>query len=211
MDCFRVLFILFVFVILNGCIAPKSFIDPKFPQVSTADLKKPSQPHKLKLEVLFKRNGEPFPRADKTLRDNAQRILNSSGLILTDDQANGTVKVVMNNIADLAEARKKGFGTGLTFGLVGTTVTDAYELDLSITMNGKTISRTGIKHAFHTAIGNTKIPENLPIIKPAEAFSKVLEQMLLHALKDMQEKGELSALTISSPLFANCGSCRIVF
>ena len=90
--------------------------------------------------------------------------------------------------------RAKGFGTGLTFGLVGTTVTDAYELSIFIAAKGKTINRTTIKHAFHTAIGNTNVPPGLEAVPPSVAFGRVLEQMLLRALQDMQQSGELSWL-----------------
>ena len=107
-------------------------------------------------------------------------------------QRNGAIRVVVNNIADRGAAAAKGFGTGLTFGLVGTTVTDAYEMAVAITANGKTVERVAVKHALHTAIGNTAIPEGLETMPPNAAFERVLEQMVLRVLQDIQSKGELS-------------------
>lgn len=83
-------------------------------------------------------------------------------------------------------------GTGLTFGLIGSTVTDAYEMSVSITANGKTVNRTAVKHALHTAIGNTSVPAGLEIVPPGVAFERVLEQMLLRVLQDVQNSGELA-------------------
>jgi hypothetical protein len=188
---------------LAGCISPRSFVDPSFPKVSYEDPKKRNEPLRLKLVVVFQRNGVPFPRADSTLRDHAERILRSTGLIMpSSDPGEGEINLVVNNVADLGSAAAKGFGTGLTLGLVGTTVMDAYEMSISITANGKTVSRTAIKHALHTAIGNTSLPEGLEGVSPETAFARVLEQMLLRALQDMQKSGDLAALKAFPLMFA---------
>lgn len=180
---------------LSGCISPKSFVDPTFPKLSYEDVKKRPEPLRLKLLVEFQRNGEPFPKADTTLKDNAERVLRGSGVIApVADAGEGDIKIVMNNIADLGSAAAKGFGTGLTFGLAGSTVTDAYEMSVSITTQGKTITRTAFKHALHTAIGNTSIPQGMEVVPPAVAFGRVTEQLLLRALQDMQNTGELVRL-----------------
>jgi hypothetical protein len=193
----RILFLIVASLVITGCISPKSFLDPSFPKVACEDLKKKNEPLHLRLVVEFQRNGEPYPKADTTLRDNAERIFRGSGVIIpVADASQGEVKIVVNNIADRGSAAAKGFGTGLTWGLIGNTVTDAYELSIFITANGKTISRTAIKHAFHTAIGNTSVPPGLETVPPGVAFGRILEQMLLRALKDMQQSGELSWLDL---------------
>jgi hypothetical protein len=180
---------------LVGCASPKSFVDPSFPKVGYGELKKQSSPLHLKLNVEFQRNGEHMSKVDKTLQTNAETVLNKTGLVIPSaDGTDGEIKVVVNNIADLAKARALGFRTGLTFGLAGTTVTDAYEMSITITAKGKTISRSGIKHELHTAIGKTTLPADLEIMTPDAAFEKVFEQMLLRALQDMQKTGELSLL-----------------
>ena len=193
---FRSLVAIFVACfVLTGCISSKSFVDPSFPKVAYEDVKKRSDPLKLKLLVEFQRNGQPFPGADTTLRDNAERVLRGSGVVTpVASQEEGEMKLTVNNIADVGAAGAKGFGTGLTFGLVGTTVTDAYEMSLTITVKGKTVSRTAIKHAIHTGIGNTTIPNGLEVIPLNVAFGRVVEQMLLRSLKEIQQSGELAWL-----------------
>jgi hypothetical protein len=173
--------------------SPKSFVDPSYPKVSYDQIGKKQSSLRLNLTVEFQRNGEHFAKVDSTLRDNTERVLRASGVIVpTSDGGEGQVKVVVNNIADRGAAAAKGFGTGLTFGLVGTTVTDAYEMTISITANGKTVERTAVKHALHTAIGNSAIPDGLETMPPNAAFERVLEQMILRVLQDMQRTGELT-------------------
>lgn len=182
-----------VAVSLVGCISPKSFIDPSIPKLSYDSVTKRAEPLKLKLNVQFQRNGQPFPRADSTLRDKTERILGATGVIVpSKEQADGSISVVVNNIADVGAAAAKGFGTGLTFGLAGSTVMDAYEMNISITVNGKTVQRSAIKHALFTAIGNVNLPPGVEVAAPDVAFERVLEQMLLRALQDMQNAGELT-------------------
>ncbi len=179
--------------LLSGCITPQSFVDPSVPKVSYGDLDKPAEPLALRLSVEFQRNGTPYPRADPILRDNTERVLRSSGLIIPADlNASGDVRVVVNNVGDIADARAKGFGTGLTFGLAGSTVMDGYELTIAITVDGATATRTAIKHAIYTAIGNTTLPPGVEPVPPNVAFGRVLEQMLLRALQEMQKAGELA-------------------
>jgi hypothetical protein len=186
--------------VLLGCAAPKSFIDPSIPKVSYDDIRKSSDPLKLKLIVEFQRNGEHYPKADSTLKDETERILRGTGLIIpTDVGSIGDIKVTVNNISDLGAASAKGFGVGLTFGLAGTTVMDAYELSISINANGKTVTRTAIKHALYTAIGNATLPEGVETVPTNVAFGRVLEQMLLRALQEMQKAGELSFSNLTKP------------
>ena len=187
--------------LLSGCISSKSFIDPSIPKVSYDDIKKRSEPLKLKLLVEFQRNGEHFPKVDSTLKDNTERVLRGTGVIVpVDDHSAGEIKVVVNNIADVGSARAKGFGTGLTFGLAGSTVTDAYEMTITITANGKTVSRTAIKHSIFTLIGNGTLPNGVESIPANVAFGRVLEQMILRALQEMQNTGELAQINLPIPM-----------
>jgi hypothetical protein len=189
----RLLLVSLCLTTLAGCAGPRFVVDPSFPKVAFEDLKKRAQPLPLTLVVEFRRNGEPFPKADAMLRDNAERVLRASGLIVpVTGPSEGEIRVVMNNVADLGQAAAKSFGSGLTFGLVGTTVTDAYEIEVAVSTNGKTIRRSDVKHAIHTSVGNATLPAGAEAVDPAAAFDRVLEQMLLYILRDMQQSGELS-------------------
>jgi hypothetical protein len=177
---------------ISGCMSVKSFVDPIYPKISYDQITRLQSPLRLNLVVEFQRNGEHLPNVDQILRDNAERILRASGVIVpASDEGEDQIKVVVNNIADSSIATAKGFGTGLTLGLVGSTVVDAYEMSVVITVNGKTVERAAIKHALHSAIGNTATPEGLETMPPNMAFERVLEQMLLRVLHDIQKEGEL--------------------
>ena len=173
--------------LLTGCISTKSFVDPGYPKTTYEQIQRKPTPVKLELSTQFQRNGQPFPRADSTLKDNVERVLRASGAVTpVPAGGDGQIRIVVNNIADLGAAAGKGFGTGLTFGLVGSTVTDAYEMSFVITVGTDTFSRTSIRHAIHTTIGNATVPSGLEGLPAQVAFERVLEQMLLRALQDYQ-------------------------
>jgi len=119
--------------------------------------------------------------------------LRATGFIIpTDDGSVGDIKIVVNNTGDRGAAAAKGFGTGLTFGLIGNTVQDNYTLSMTINIKGKTITKNDIQGSIFTAIGNTSIPSGVQTTTVNVAFSKVLEQMILQGLKELQSSKELS-------------------
>ncbi len=191
----KILFIAITLLLLGGCASPKSFLDPSIQKISYGDIQRRSEPLKLKLLVEFQVNGEHEPVVDSTLKDNAERVLRSTGVIVPiDDQSDGEIKVIVNNFVDKAKAFAKGAGSGATFGIVGTTVLDAYEMTVSITTNGKTVTQTEIKHGIYSIIGSGTPPDGIASIPPNVAFARVVEQMLLNALQEMQSAGELTQI-----------------
>lgn len=182
---------------LAGCVAPRSFVDPGFQAVSYEDVVRRDPPLRLQLVTEFQRNGKHLPKADPILRDNAERILRASGVIVpVSGGEDGEISIVVNNLGSLAGAFGKGFSTGLTFGLAGNTVTDGYEMAVSITLDGRTIERTGVRHALHTLVGRGSPPDGLETMPLQAGFERVLEQMLLGVLHDMQHQGELGFIRL---------------
>jgi hypothetical protein len=180
--------------VLAGCASPKrSFLGASFPKVAYKDIEQRNKPLQLKLTVEFQRNGEHFPKGDIPLKDYAASILRDSGVVMPvdDDKAEGQIRVVLNNVADSGTVAAEASRRGYPLWMVGKTITDAYELSMFITLQEKTISRTGIKQAVHTAIGNMSIPDDIQTFPQDQAFPHVLEQMLLRSLQVMQESGEL--------------------
>lgn len=186
---------------LMGCASPRSFLGASLPNIKYEDVKKRETPLRLQLVVEFQRNGAPFPQGDVPLRDYAAKILGDTGVILpidvvsaVEDQGDGAIRIVLNNIADSGTVAVEASRSRFPLWMVGKTITDAYTMSMAITLKGKTIRRTGIKHAFHTAFGNTEIPEGIEVFPSNQAFGRMLEQMILRALQDMQQSGELSWL-----------------
>ena len=103
--------------------------------------------------------------------------------------------VVVNNIADMGSAAAKGFGTGLTFGLAGSVVTDLYEISIEFSDGNGGNIRNDYKHALHTTIGNKKAPlDGVAPTSPADGFGTIVEQTVLNFIKDMQDVGLLTDL-----------------
>ena len=179
-------------VTLSGCIAPRTIVDPTYGNTKYEDISRPSAPKKLFVSAEFQRNGEHYPKADASLKDIVERVLRASGVVSpANDAVSGEINVVVNNFGDRGSAAAKGFATGLTFGLVGTTVTDYYEMKVVIYMDGKVITKDGIKHALHTKIGMGSTPEGVEVLPVQTAFERAIEQMLLNAIRELQQSGEL--------------------
>ena len=203
---FKLVFVLIlVFFSLFGCATTKSFVDPGYGRATYDDIIRRSEPYRVKIIVEFQRNGKHFPQVDSELMGHVERVVRGTGFIIPATQGtSGELKVIVNNIADLGKAAAKGVGTGLTLGLVGSTVTDYYEMESTLSLNDKVIKRTNYKHALHSTVGLKKAPEGLEPMTPSAAFGKVVEQLILNFLNDIQKSGELSLLFhIREIVFAN--------
>lgn len=110
---------------MTGCISSKSYVDPSFGKAAYNDIQKVETQHAMLVDIKFQRKGEAFPNAE--VRSHVERTLRASGVITPAlDSTSKRIKITVNNVADLGEAAAKGFATGLTFGAVGTPVTDYY-------------------------------------------------------------------------------------
>jgi hypothetical protein len=134
------------------------------------------------------RAGERYPHADPELHGTAERVIRASGVAIpTTDPDAAEFKIVINNLADKGDAFAKGVGTGLTFGLAGSMVTDHYEMEVVLTQGGKSIRKSGYRHALHSTVGNKDGPPGLTPMTPSSAFAKIVEELLLNALKDLEQ------------------------
>jgi hypothetical protein len=177
----------------SGCISSKSYVDPKYSNTGYSEIKRVAEPYTVKLDVEFQRNGELIPRANPTLVTNADRVLRASGVFLpVDSEESMSIKVTFNNIDSMGGAFAKGFGTGLTFGLVGTAVSDYYEAEV-VAKRGDAKFEGNYDHAIHSTIGNKGAPvEGVEPMAFGDAFAGVVEDILLEAINDMQKQGFLS-------------------
>ena len=184
-----------IFFGLFGCATTKSYVDPGFSRASYDDITRRSEPYRIKITVEFQRNGKHLPQADSELMGHVERVVRGTGFAIPATQdTSGELKVVVNNVADMGKAAAKGLGTGLTFGLAGSTVTDYYEMEASLSLNDKVIKKTGYKHALHTTVGQKKAPQGLEPMTPSAAFGKIVEQLILNFINDIQKSPELSFL-----------------
>ena len=202
---FKNIFILALLAItLTGCISPKTYVDPSFSKASYEDVAPVKTKYQSTILVEFQRNGQHFSRADSELRGHVERTLRASGVVVPGDPSSiYSIKVVVNNIADMGEAAAKGVGTGLTFGAAGSLVTDYYEATIEFIDENGTKHVGTYKHALHTTIGNKKAPfENVQPTTPADGFGTVVEQTLLNFIKEMQDQGILTFNALSNRTYS---------
>jgi hypothetical protein len=173
---------------ITGC--SQSYVDPSYGKVAYENLNRRDVPAQWQITVEFQRNGVAFPRVDELLRENVERVVRASGVAVPAvDAAAPELRVVVNNIADINKAMAKGFGTGLTLGLAGSLVTDYYEMEIVLTDGGKVFRKSGYKHAIHTAVGNSSGPTGVVASASlSEAFNTVVEELMLNALKDIENE-----------------------
>jgi hypothetical protein len=171
---------------LAACISPVPYVDPKYdaaPVTLPADV----EGMQTALDVEFYTNGKRKTGADKALRKLVTEALVARGVVIVDDgSAPVEMNVSVNNVADLGDAASSGFGTGLTLGLAGSTVTDFYKADIRIESEGQTFEHS-YDHAVHSTIGRVKEPP-IPGLQPQanlqSAISAVIADIIDQALYD---------------------------
>lgn len=194
MRMIRISVVLVALVVLSGCVTPKSYVDPSFSKADYGDLQTTAQKYDANVTVQFQRNGKVFDKAHTELENHVLRSLRSTGIINPVTADSGlSIRVVVNNVANMGSAATKGVGTGLTLGLAGSVVTDYYEISIEFSDGQGGTIRNDYKHALHTTIGNKKAPiEGVAPTSPADGFGTIVEQTILNFVKDMQDSGLLT-------------------
>ena len=177
----------------TGCLSAKMYVDPALPVASRADLPVVAEPQPVQMLFEFRTRGGANAKATAEIRPRAVAVASESGLFSTVTSTpattgGGVLKVVVDNIVLDDNAAAKGFGTGLTFGLVGSMVTDGYVCTASYAKGDKK-TETTVRHALHTTIGNHAGPPGLVALEPQAAVHKVMDQLVWNALKQLAEQG----------------------
>ncbi len=193
----RLLIALFVLLSLSACLSMKSYPDSQYHKATYATVGTFAASKPVRLTVVFQRNGKDFPRAIKEVRPIVERVLKSSGAfsVVTDASA-AELRVTLNNVADMGEAAKKGFVTGLTFGGKGSTITDFYEAKIELVAADGTVAKE-YKHALITTVGNADAPmAGAAPVTPIVGFGMIVEDIMLNFIQDMKTDGKISQLNV---------------
>ena len=175
-------------LLLSGCLMPKSYVDPTYSDISYDDITRRPEPYRLEIITEFQRNGEHYPKGDKILKSHVDRIVRATSFAIpVTGNAEGILKIVVNNFGNKGESAAKGIGTGLTFGLIGSTVTDYYDMQAEFRLEGRTVREDSYQHAIHTTIGNKSGPPGLEPKSTMEAFDDVLEDLILRFIDDIED------------------------
>jgi hypothetical protein len=148
------------FALLTGCIAPTPFVDTTIHDLSPQEKVHVANPQPVQMVFEFQTKGVANDRVTTMLKDTVQDSVQTSGLFdhVGDAPApNGALlHVTINNVPLTDDAFAKGFATGFTLGLVGSTVADGYvcTIDYIAAPNAKPITKT-MRDAIYANIGAT--------------------------------------------------------
>lgn len=178
---------------LVGCVSPHPYVDPAMRTAEYDALVRPAAPRPVALDVTFQANGKHKRAVDPQARAAVEKALVRSGVYapgVGSDAAAERLSIVINNVGDVAGAAASGFGTGLTLGAVGTMVTDGYVMTVQHSRDGGAATTREYRHAIVTTIGNHAPPPGMAPMKDLNtAFDRVVEDMTLRMLADLQSSG----------------------
>lgn len=148
--------------VLSGCAS--FYVDNGLKQADTTPVVKPATAKPVQLFFSFKTKGQPNGQATQYLQGQVTDLVKQSGLFseLRDAAAPGvgTLQITINNEPLTQDAAAKGFVTGLTLGLAGSTVGDGYRCDLSYKASDNAPElQAQANHAIYTSIGNSGGPD----------------------------------------------------
>lgn len=175
---------------LGGCISLKAHVDPALGYVTEDEKVEIETPQPVQLVFEFQSKGATNARATKQLSDLVYRVVSESELfseVSKDPVENGALlSITLNNVPQDGAAAK-GFATGLTFGLAGSTVSDFYEGQARYVANADATEIASDKqHAIHSVVGAGGSPEGMtPSANVQEAVDTMAEQIVQHLLNEL--------------------------
>lgn len=181
---------------LAGCIAPHAYVSNMTKEVPASQFHKPDPVHPVQVLFEFQTKGTANVRATEAFKKNVMDQVAASGLFdkVSEEPAAGgaLLSIKVNNVPLTDDAAAKGFATGLTFGLKGSTVTDGYEATATyVSATGAPVITTSAKHAIHTTIGNSDAPANAtPADSLQGAATMMLHQVVSQLLNELSHQPE---------------------
>ena len=171
-----------------GCAS--HYVDGATKEISATSYKKPAEPVPVQVLFEFETKGVANARATQALTKQVSTQVQASGLFSTVDEKpvpNGALLgIKLNNVPLSDDAFSKGFATGLTFGLVGSQVSDGYICTVNYIAPGKEPVVKVVRHAIHTTVGAAKTPGNSQKAKDInDAVTTMVRQIVGNALNDL--------------------------
>jgi hypothetical protein len=174
--------------LLTGCAT--AYVDTMTREVAVTQFRKPAQIKPVTMSFEFQTKGAPNSSVTEALKAQVTEQIVASGLFT--DAAGipdaGKLQVVLNNVAiEGQNPAASGFVTGLTFGAVGSTVTDGYICTISYLPPGQAQRvEVSARHAIHTTMGASGAPSNAEKSPNMEAaVRKMTRDVVSTALRDL--------------------------
>jgi len=188
---------------LSGCLAPRMFVDKTLGDVPAAERVTVAEKRPVQLLFQFQTDGKPNARATEYLTKKTTELVTASGhfsqVSTSPVQGGALLSVTINNIGQ-ADAASKGFATGLTLGLAGSSVVDSYVAKVSYSSSAGAAPVTKErKHQIYTLIGAGDAPASgIPVKNADEGVTMVVRQMLDHLLNDLAKDPAFSGPKVAS-------------
>ena len=186
-------------VLAGGCASERFYanyyVDPKPPQVSYSDLKKPSSPSPVYLVFdMYSAEGS-FPEATRKIGPKVARVLQNSHLFSNVSSVGSEniprLQLSMRETAVLTGHDAKALPDGLTSGLSGSRGVIVYQFTAQYQAPGKEAVKKVYPHAVHIVEGtDPKLGDSMPLTA-AHAVDEMVERVTLNLLRDLQREGKL--------------------
>lgn len=143
---------------LGGC--GTFYVDDTLKEVSPAEKVTLAKPQDVQVLFDFQTKGAHNSAATDYVKKDAIGVVQNSGLFSTVSEtpvpSGAVISLTINNVPLTDDAFAKGFVTGFTFGLVGSTVGDGYVCTVEYLppAGGAKISKT-VRDAIYTSLGAT--------------------------------------------------------
>ena len=184
------------------------YLDNSIGELTPAEKVSVADPQPVQVLYEFQTKGVANGQATDYTKEMVADTIKSSGLfsqVSTDPVPNGALLHIVINNVPLDDAFAKGFVTGLTLGLAGSTVGDGYVCNAEYLPAPKTPEiDANIRDAIYTSIGATNGPQNatqMPDIKTAvqTMVHRVVSHMLNDLAKDPKFAQKASAPVAAAP------------
>ncbi len=169
------------------------YLDGNLKEVQAEKYQKPMSPRPAQLVFEFQTKGVLNTRATDYLKAQVVEQVRTSGLFSQVVEAPapgaGLLSISLNNVPVTDDAFSKGFVTGLTFGLAGTTVTDGYVCTVKYFPEGQAEPIVkAARHALHTTVGASSAPPNATKMDSMEAAVRTMtRQIVSNGLNDLSQ------------------------
>lgn len=186
---FKVAGLALLMLLTSGC--ANFYVDTMTKDLQPQQIRKVENPKPVQLLFEFQTKGATNTTATEYLKADVTAHTKASGLfseISTGPVPNNAVlSLTIENVPLTDNAAGRGFVTGLTFGIAGSTVTDGYicrAVYISGSGNEKIVKVT--RHAIHTALGAQSAPAGAVASESIEAAVRTMtRQIVTNALNDL--------------------------
>jgi hypothetical protein len=182
---------------LSGCVSIKMYVDPALAPADKQSVTAVAKPEPIQVLYEFRTKGVANATATQRTSTHVTDVLRNSGLfseVSTSPVLNlRRLLITIDNvpITTEGEAMAKGFGVGLTFGLVGTMVTEGYICEATLSTPNAQPMSLNYRHALYATIGNASGPPGLAGHPPADAIKLLVDQLTWSVLRDVSKSGRL--------------------